>query len=157
VIAVLVFALAGENLAQEKTQAAPSGTVAQTDQQKVVVKTIFAYKQELGLTDKQEERLKKLLNDFQNYLTETRKELGQLQTELADLIRTKASLKSIKAQIEKITRIQGEVAYTDVETARNVEGVLTTSQLVKWNKIQEDFRKAAQAQAQKAPLETSKK
>jgi len=134
IIAVFTFAFAAEGLAQEQEQA----------------KTIFSYKRELDLTNKQEEKLKKLIADFQKYLTDTRKELGQLQSELAGLMRTKASLWSIKTKIQKISQLQGEMAYTDIETARNVENVLTASQLAKWNRIQQDSRKTTAAQVQAA-------
>lgn len=146
--AIFSFGLISECLAGEKPQVQADN--ASPEPQKAVVRTIFGYKKELELSDKQEERLKKLLAEFQNYLTGMRNELGQLQAELGDLIRSKAPLKSIKAKIDKITRAQGEVAYKDVETARNVEGVLTPAQLAKWNDMQEEFKKAAAAQAQAA-------
>jgi len=136
IIAVFTFAFAAEGLAQEQGQGQ--------------AKTIFSYKRELDLTNKQEEKLKKLIADFQKYLTDTRKQLNQLQSELAEFMRTKASLWSIKSKIEKISRLQGEMAYTDIETARNVENVLTASQLAKWNKIQQDSRRTAAAQVQAA-------
>ena len=150
----LIIIFAGNCLAEDKAKAenAPIAAVSATQakQPKVVIKRIFEYKKELELTDKQEKNLKKLLNNFQDYFAEKRNELGKLQSELADMIKTKAALKTIKARISKIVRLQGDITYVDIKTARNIEGVLTASQLAKWVKIQEDSRKGMQLQAQAA-------
>jgi Spy/CpxP family protein refolding chaperone len=101
------------------------------------IKTIFSYKNELGLTDKQVADLVTILTDFQKYLTEQGKAMRELRAKLNDLIKQKSELKSIREVLERIAGIQADTSYIDVETSRKVEGALTPSQLKKWNSIQE--------------------
>jgi len=123
---------------------------AQTQQSKTEVKTIFAYKQELNITDKQEKDLKDILTKFQNDLAEKRKQLQALSAELTDMIRKKDSLKVIRAKIDNISRLQADATYSDVETSRKVENVLTAGQMAKWRLIQEEFQKEIQAKMKEA-------
>lgn len=122
----------------------------QAQQPKAEVKTIFAYKQELNITDKQEKDLKDILTKFQNDLAEKRKQLQALSAELTDMIRKKDNLKAIRAKIDNISRIQADATYSDVETSRKVENVLTAGQMAKWRLIQEEFQKEVQAKMKEA-------
>ncbi len=101
------------------------------------IKTIFNYKNELGLTDKQVADLVTILTDFQKYLAQQGHAMKELRVKLNDLIKQKAELKSIRGVLEQIAGIQVDTSYIDVETSRKVEGALTPSQLKKWNSIQE--------------------
>lgn len=116
----------------------------------VVVKTIFSYQKELGLTDKQVENLKNTLADFQKFVAEQKKALVQLQKELSDMMNNNESLRLIRSKFEQISRIQVDVSCKDIETSRNIEGELTPTQLSKWRALQADARKTAQKQMQDA-------
>lgn len=131
-------------LAQEKAKAA--APAAQQEE----VKTIFSYKKELGLADKQEEDLKKIINDFQQYLTDKRQELNGLRDDLNKMMTNKESLKAIRGKLEQIAKIQVDISYTDIETARKTEGVLSAKQLDDWRKIQEDARAKMMEEQKKA-------
>lgn len=104
------------------------------------VKTIFDYKDELKLTDKQITDLKKIISDLQNYITEKRKQLDTVGQELVTMIKDKVALKLIKQKLEQISKVQVDISYTDIESSRKIETILKADQLEKWKKIQEDYR-----------------
>lgn len=144
--ATIVFSLflCASSFAQDKT-AAP-----QPAQPEAQVKTIYEYKTELGLTDKQEKDLKKVLEDFQVYFTDKKKTLTTLQTDLGDMITKKEDIKKIRKQLENMARIQVDASCFDIETSRKVESVLTPNQMAKWKAIQADFQSKVQEQMKAA-------
>ena len=111
-------------------------------------KSIFEYKKELSLTDKQEKNLRDILAKFQNYLTDKQKELKGLQAEFSKMIAESADLDKIKAKINDITKIQADATYEDIASTRAIETELTGTQLTKWRSIQAEFaRNSQQAQS----------
>ncbi len=106
--------------------------------------SIFDYKKELSLTDRQEKNLREIITKLQNYLTGKQKELEKVRGELNKLIMEKADLRKIKAKLENVARIQVEASYEDIASARAVEKELTPIQLTRWRAIQENFRKSLQ-------------
>ena len=157
---VCASGFAAEKAAQKATPAT-TASIAQREQPKAEVRTIFQYKKELGLTDKQENNLRTVLDGFQKYLGDKRKEIGALQIQLGDMIKKKEDLKTIRKQLEKIARVQVDASYVDIETSRKVENILTADQLAKWKAIQEEFQRKLQqmkeAQAQQQRPEEVKK
>ena len=125
------------------------------------IRTIYQYKAELGLTDKQESDLKKVLGDFQIYFIEAQKTLAALQAELGDMITKKEDIKKIRKQLEKMAVTQVDASCFDIETSRKVEGIFTPEQWAKWKAIQADFQKkiqerAVEAQAKQAAAAAAK-
>ncbi len=115
--------------------------------------SIFKYKKELSITDKQETNLRSILSKLQNYITAKTKELNDQRTELSKMIVDKASLSMIKSKLQSIARIQADATYEDIASVRAIEKELTMEQMSKWRAIQEDFMKKqqeAQAAAAKA-------
>ncbi len=115
--------------------------------------SIFKYKKELSITDKQEKNLRDILSKLQDYITGKTKELNGLRAELNKLIIGKADLNMIKAKLQIIAGIQADATYEDIAGVRAIENELTAEQMSKWRGIQEDFRKNqldAQASASKA-------
>lgn len=104
--------------------------------QKQEVKTIFSYKKELGLTEKQSEDMKALVSKLQALLNEKGKEIGDLRKSLGQMIENKDPLSAVRSQLKKIADLQVDVSYSDIETARKIEGVLTSAQMKKWQVIQ---------------------
>lgn len=125
----------------------PSLTTA-IAQQKPSIKTIFAFKDELTLTDKQIEDLKSILSNLQSFLVEKNKELEARRLELGDMITKRDDLKTIRKKIEDIAKVQVEISYTDLETARKIEETLTPPQWDKWRAIQKAFQIKVQAEPQ---------
>jgi len=122
------------SFAEEKS--AKQSKPAAQETQKKEVKTIFNYKTELGLSDKQVEDMKALVSKLQTTLNEKGKMLLDLRNDLVKMIREKDNLGTIKSQLKKIADLQVEISYMDIETARKIEGVLVPKQLKKWQDIQ---------------------
>jgi hypothetical protein len=114
---------------------------------------IFEYKQELALTDKQEQNLRDILAKFQSYAVDKQKELNGRQAELNKMIAESEDLNKIKAKINDIAKIQAEVTYEGVVSNRAIETELTGTQLTKWRGIQAEFARNLQ-QAQDAASKT---
>jgi hypothetical protein len=135
--------------AQEKD----AGKVVAGDQKHRVIRTIFDYQKELGLSDKQVQNLKDKITDLQKYLTEQQKAIIPLQKELNDMISSNAVLKSIREKLDEISRIEVDATVKRIETSRNIEGELTPAQSGKWKAIQLEARKGAQKPPQEAQKE----
>ena len=118
--------------------------------QKQEVKTIFNYKSELGLTDKQSEDMKTLVSKLQTTLNEKGKEISELRQGLSQMIKNKDSLSIIRPQLKKIADLQVDISYSDIETARKIEGVLTPAQMKKWQDIQLSSLDKLKAESAKA-------
>lgn len=115
--------------------------------------SIFAYKKELSMTDKQETNLRNILTKLQDYISTKTKKLNELRVELRTLITDKANLRTIKAKLRAIATMQADATYEDIVSVRAIEKELTAEQMAKWRAIQEDFMKRqqeAQAAAAKA-------
>ncbi len=110
--------------------------------------SIFEYKKELSLTDKQEKNLRDILAKLQNYLTDKQKELNGLRAELNKMIAERADLDKIKVKLNNIAKIQADASYEDIASTRAIETELTGTQLSKWRSIQAEFARNLQQAAQ---------
>ena len=63
--------------------------------------SIFKYKQELSITDKQETNLRNILSKLQDYITKKTTELNNVRVELNKMITDKAALPMIKSKLQK--------------------------------------------------------
>ncbi|MFA5090102.1 MAG: hypothetical protein WC510_03565 [Candidatus Omnitrophota bacterium] len=143
ITAALILLLISNSFAQEK-QTPATGTQA-AEAQKQETKTIFSYKKELGLTDKQEADIKKLLLDLQNTFTQKAKMLNVLRQELNQMISERQDLKAIRKKIEDVAKIQVDNTFMDIETSRKIESIMSTEQIKKWQDIQKQMREMMQA------------
>ncbi|MBN2453468.1 MAG: hypothetical protein JXB40_04325 [Candidatus Omnitrophica bacterium] len=125
------------------------GQAREAVKEQPAAKTVFDYKEELGLTDKQENDLKKFVLDFQAYLKKRSEEISRLNSELMEMLNKKSNLVLIKLKIYNIARLQADATCKDIETSRRVESVFSEEQLAKWKRIQ--------AKNQKELLENAKK
>jgi len=135
---VLVLGLSLNSFAKEHLRSAPETNAATVGHKKNVIKSIFNYKTELGLTDKQEADIKELLLGLQNTLQEKVGKVNVLRGELIQMIRDNASLKVIRKKIEDIGKVQVDIIYKDIEVSRKIEDTLSSEQLVKWRSIQKE-------------------
>jgi len=142
----LILGLSINSFAKEQPKPVKATPVAAADTQKQVVKSIFSYKADLGLTDKQEADIKKFLLDLQNTLQEKAGKLNILRQELSLLIQDRANLRVIRKKIDEIGKIQVDSAYLDIEASRKIEDTLSAAQLKKWHDIQNQARQELQAE-----------
>lgn len=147
-VVAISLCLAGNAFAEDKKET--NKATAGDQKQQVVIKTIFAYQKELGLSDKQIQDLKDKLANFQKYLLEKREVLIGFQKELNEMLTKREALKLIRNKLEQIANTQVDISYTDVETSRKIESTLTSGQLDKWKVLQADARKEAQKQIEEA-------
>jgi len=133
---IAVLAAAGLQLSVLGSFAETKAVKPVQEAQKQEVKTIFNYKKELGLTEKQSEDMKALVSKLQALLNEKGKEISELRNGLGDMIKNKDNLSAVRSQLRKIADLQVEISYNDIETARKIEGVLTSAQMKKWQAIQ---------------------
>ena len=120
--------------------------------------SIFDYKKELALTDKQEKNLKNIVTKLQAYIADKQKELNAAQAELNKMISDSADLDKMKAKINDVAKIQADATYEDIASNRAVETELTGTQLTKWRSIQAEFtRNLQQAQAAASKAKEIKK
>ncbi|MFA5336915.1 MAG: hypothetical protein WC330_01120 [Candidatus Omnitrophota bacterium] len=117
------------------------GTGASFAEEKKSGNSIFEFKQELSLTDKQEENLHKIVAKLQSTLVEKQKELKDLRVELNKMIVEKASLGKIRSKLQAIARIQADATYEDIASTRAIETELTAAQFTKWRSMQAEFAK----------------
>ena len=126
--------LAGTTAAQEAADAEA------IQPQRRVVRTIFSYRQELGLTEAQEKQITDTLLALQKDLIEKRAKLGVAQIELRQLVSDRAELPAIKAKLEQVSALSVDISFTDISASRKIEQVLSAEQLRKWRAIQAEAR-----------------
>ena len=108
--------------------------------QRQVVRTIFSYRQELGLTEQQEKAITDTLLDLQKQLIEKRAKLGVAQIELRQMIGDRAELTVIKSKLEQVSALSVDITFTDISASRKIEGILSAEQLKRWRAIQAEAR-----------------
>jgi len=126
---------------------APAAAPAATVDEKKEVKTIFNFKDELSLTDKQIDSIKALLSGLQKTMNEKAATLNKLREELVKEIKDQANLKEIKNKLQQIASLQVDASYIDIEVSRKVENILSSDQLKKWKSIQQKAREEEMARA----------
>ncbi len=134
---------------------AKPAAVNQTKESKEA-KTIFSFKDELSLSDKQIESIKSLLAELQSTMNEKAKSLNTLRQELSAMLKDRDSLKVIKVKLEQIADVQVDASYIDVDISRKVEDVLTSDQMKKWKDIQQKARDEAMKEMQALNKEAPK-
>ncbi len=103
------------------------------------VKTIFNFKDEIGLSDDQEVKLKALLYDEQSFMDSQNTTLKALGIELSKMIEQKTDMQAVRTKLEAIAKIQVDVSYRNILDSRSSETILTPDQLAKWRDIQKKF------------------
>ena len=104
--------------------------------------SIFKYKKQLAITDKQEANLRNIIAKIQNTLKDKTEELNKHRAQLNKMLETKADLTKIKEKLRTIARIQADATYEDIASIRAIETELTAAQMTKWRGMQEKFRKS---------------
>lgn len=145
--AALGFALLSGSLvfAQAPAGDTPAGDPPKEDEATPAspLKTIFDYKDQLNLTDQQIADIKKLLGELARTLKLTQAKLTVLAFEVEELIKGEGDLGTIRTKLDEEAKMRSEARYADVLCSRNINKVLSDSQLAAWKKIQEEARQKA--------------
>lgn len=120
--------------------AAKEAAAPNPEPQKQETKTIFSFKDQIGLSDKQVENIKALLADLQKNMMEKSKALNALRDQLSEMLQNKDAMKVIRSKLQQIADLQVEASYSDIEISRKVEDIMTPAQLKKWKDIQAKAR-----------------
>lgn len=118
------------------------------------VKTIFDYKDELGITDDQVKKLKDNVVELQKELQSFREKIVEANKELGPKLQEEASLDAIRPLLQKIANYQVDMRLADISAARKINGTLKPEQLKKWRDVQKKVRTAT-ADAAKAAAAAS--
>jgi len=103
-------------------------------------KTIFDFKAELKLTDKQEKDIRDALAELNKEIQVSRAKLTILSFELEDLIKKEANLELIKKNLKDQADLQANMRLADIVATRGVNKVLSPEQLTRWKSIQATAR-----------------
>jgi uncharacterized membrane protein len=100
------------------------------------IKTIFDYKQELNLTDRQEQDIKTILTDLNKEVRITRAKLTLIEVEINDLIKQEGDLEQIRKKLKDAAEIQVALKMADIAGTRKIHKTLSPDQLKKWRELQ---------------------
>ena len=103
-------------------------------------KTIFDFKAELKLTDKQEKEIREILAELNRDLQLNRAKLTILSFELEDLTQKEGNLEQMKKNLKDQADLQSSMRYADIVATRRINKVLSSEQLKKWRSIQASAR-----------------
>ena len=115
--------------------------------------SIFKYKKQLAITDKQEANLRNIIAKIQDTLKKKTEEINQHRAGLNKMLETKADLTKIKEKLRTIARIQAEATYEDIASIRAIETELTSAQMTEWRGMQEKFRTSQEKTQAAAPAQ----
>lgn len=105
--------------------------------QKVLRKgTIFDYKKELNLTDKQIKKIRSILVNLNKKLNLLRAKLVIANSDLQTLLKNKADISAIDKKLREVFDYKREIIINDLIASRKIRSVLTKKQLKKWREIQ---------------------
>ena len=103
-------------------------------------KTIFDYKQELKLTNKQISKIKSALIGLNKKVTLLKAKLVIANSDLNKLIKSKGDISSIDKKLREIFDYRRGIIIDDLIASRTIKGTLSKKQLQKWKEIQAKHR-----------------
>jgi Spy/CpxP family protein refolding chaperone len=98
-------------------------------------KTILDFKDELGLTLKQVDKIKVILYDFEKETSSLQKRIVLQNNRIIDLLEKESDLKEIRNEVNKVFSMRADLVMLELETARKIDALLTKKQLKKWREI----------------------
>ena len=118
----------------------------------VSIPTILTYRQELGLSDKQVEAIKKDVEQFRQQALSLSERIKQTQTQLENELGARAELPVVKQRLQAYYDARCALHFADLAMGRKLEGVLSPEQLKQWRALQRQAHSQPKAQLQpKAP------
>lgn len=120
------------------------------------VKLIWDYDKELGLSAEQIDKMKKAVGALQKNLLILRVKKTAAELELRKLNEEGGAAAKVKAKLGEIAKIEADMRFIDLETAKKINTILSKEQLTKWRTLQIEERKA-QLEKMKEEQEKQKK
>ena len=121
--------------------------LAHADPEKIKIKTLFDYKQELGLSDEQISNMKSFLSELNGSVKASREQITKLENDYRALIANESTTTAqAKTKLEEIANATVVMRLKDLEVSRKITGAMTAEQRGKWKAIQVKVR-AEQQQA----------
>jgi hypothetical protein len=102
--------------------------------------TIFDFKSELNLSDKQEQDIKSILGDLNKNVRLGSAKLTILNSELEELIKNDGDLEQIRKRVKEAFDLQANLKFEDIAATRKINRVLSPEQLKRWRSIQDAAR-----------------
>lgn len=130
---VVAILMAG-GLANAQTATRPAETQATQG------KTIFDFRVQLNLTEKQERDMREVLADLNKELQVGRAKLTILSFELEDLIKKDGNLEQIRKNLKDQADLRANLRYADIVATRGINKLLSPEQLTRWKSIQASAR-----------------
>ena len=105
-------------------------------------RTIFDFKQELNLTDRQAQEIRTVIEDLNKDVVVTRAKLTLIDVEASDLIKSEGDVEQIKRKLRDASDLQISLRIADIVATRKINKTLSPEQLKRWREIQTSARKA---------------
>jgi hypothetical protein len=132
IVLVLVLGVSPHLLAQSKTSS--------NDR----LKTIFDYKQELNLSDRQEEDIKAIIQALGKEIQASRAKLQNIETDVGELNKTDSDLEQIRKKLREAAELQIGMRIADIAATRKINKTMSAEQLKRWREIQSAAARSSQ-------------
>lgn len=114
---------------------------ADTPAEKPKIKTLFDYKQELGLTEEQVNNMKSYLTELNGSVKTSRDQLTKLENDYRALIANDSTTTAqAKGKLEEIANATVAMRLKDLEISRKITNAMSAEQRGKWKAIQAKVR-----------------
>ena len=117
-------------------KAAPSPTAQPTQAEPARGRTIFDYKGDLNMTDKQEQDIRTILQNLNKDARLSNARLVIIDSELEDLLNKEGDLDLIRKKLREAADIRIVMRIADIEATRRINRTLSPEQLKRWRAIQ---------------------
>jgi Spy/CpxP family protein refolding chaperone len=135
VLGLMIGLLGGYGITTAEEKKTSPAREAQPGAGKRQVRTILDYKTDLNLTEPQTNKIRDYMNTLDKDFRVMKANLSLVNVDLQNLIEKDAEISEIKKKIRETYDIQASMRIADLETARNINKLLSTEQLKKWKAI----------------------
>ena len=108
------------------------------------VKRILMVGDEINLTDEQEQRLEKMMDEFQVQRIDKQAEVKKARLGLQAMMRDEASESDVMQGIDNVSRLQADMHKMQYQHHQQVKSVLTQEQIDKLKELRKERRTAMQ-------------
>ncbi len=103
--------------------------------QTVQRKTILDFKEELGLTKEQEERIGKIVRDFEKRVKDINDKMVKVDGEIGKLLEENGDIREVEKKVRELFQLRATAVIEEIKAGREIDKVLNAEQREKWRKI----------------------